>query len=107
MYKCTSETSHLQTARELRALSATIECQQPSRDLYKFVGRVHLASAASMASAASLPLADGAAPLTVPLGPEHLVLRGSRLQETDYIHGTHVEEFQQISPRGPLVRWQR
>ncbi|XP_030620761.1 phospholipid-transporting ATPase 11C [Chanos chanos] len=65
------------TEKDLESLSATIECEQPQPDLYKFVGRMHIYK----------PDQD---PLVRSLGPENLLLKGATLKNTKKIYGVAV-----------------
>ncbi len=83
-YRCVPEVSDLNTCEALNSLTAVIECEQPNPDLHKFVGRMHLE--------------DFDRPqTTIPLGHEHLLLRGSRLKETSFVFGkqspSHFDQF--------------
>lgn len=69
------KTSDFQTADHFDNLHSTIECQQPTADLYRFIGRIHFNQS------------DGAAHITCPLGPDNVVLRASSLKETPFIYG--------------------
>ncbi|XP_076877282.1 phospholipid-transporting ATPase 11C isoform X2 [Brachyhypopomus gauderio] len=63
--------------KDLQSLSATIECEQPQPDLYKFVGRMHIYK----------PEQD---PAVRSLGPENLLLKGATLKNTKKIYGVAV-----------------
>ncbi|XP_067313716.1 phospholipid-transporting ATPase 11C isoform X2 [Pseudorasbora parva] len=65
------------TEKDLQDLSATIECEQPQPDLYKFVGRMHIYKA-------------GQEPAVRSLGPENLLLKGATLKNTKKINGVAV-----------------
>ncbi|KAK7141388.1 hypothetical protein R3I93_015519 [Phoxinus phoxinus] len=65
------------TEKDLQALSATIECEQPQPDLYKFVGRMHIYKADQEPAVRSL-------------GPENLLLKGATLKNTKKINGVAV-----------------
>ncbi|XP_066504564.1 phospholipid-transporting ATPase 11C isoform X2 [Hoplias malabaricus] len=65
------------TERDLQSLNATIECEQPQPDLYKFVGRMHIYKA-------------GLDPAVRSLGPENLLLKGATLKNTKKIYGVAV-----------------
>ncbi|XP_035264800.1 phospholipid-transporting ATPase 11C isoform X2 [Anguilla anguilla] len=65
------------TERDLDSLNATIECEQPQPDLYKFVGRMHVNRS------------DGD-PAVRSLGPENLLLKGATLKNTKKIYGVAV-----------------
>lgn len=63
--------------KDLETLSATIECEQPQPDLYKFVGRMHICK-------------SNQEPIVRSLGPENLLLKGATLKNTQKICGVAV-----------------
>ncbi|XP_037531685.1 phospholipid-transporting ATPase IG [Nematolebias whitei] len=63
--------------RDLQSLSATIECEQPQPDLYKFNGRMHICK-------------NNQEPAVRSLGPENLLLKGATLKNTQKICGIAV-----------------
>ncbi|XP_028315119.1 phospholipid-transporting ATPase IG isoform X3 [Gouania willdenowi] len=65
------------TEKDLDSLSATIECEQPQPDLYKFVGRMHIYK-------------SNQEPAVRSLGPENLLLKGATLKNTQKILGVAV-----------------
>ncbi|KAK1163093.1 phospholipid-transporting ATPase 11C-like isoform X2 [Acipenser oxyrinchus oxyrinchus] len=65
------------TEKHLDSFYATIECEQPQPDLYKFVGRMHITK-------------DGQEPIVRSLGPENLLLKGATLKNTKKIYGVAV-----------------
>ncbi|XP_051513935.1 phospholipid-transporting ATPase IG-like isoform X2 [Myxocyprinus asiaticus] len=65
------------TEKDLWALTATIECEQPQPDLYKFVGRMHIYKPEQETAVRSL-------------GPENLLLKGATLKNTQTIYGVAV-----------------
>uniref|UniRef100_A0A673LJY4 Phospholipid-transporting ATPase n=1 Tax=Sinocyclocheilus rhinocerous TaxID=307959 RepID=A0A673LJY4_9TELE len=65
------------TEKDLQALPATIECEQPQPDLYKFVGRMHIYKPEQEPAVRSL-------------GPENLLLKGATLKNTKKIYGVAV-----------------
>ncbi|XP_062380155.1 phospholipid-transporting ATPase 11C isoform X1 [Sardina pilchardus] len=65
------------TDKELEHLSATIECEQPQPDLYKFNGRMHIYKTDQETLVRSL-------------GPENLLLKGATLKNTEKICGVAV-----------------
>ena len=71
--------SDFQSVECFNNLQSVIECQQPTADLYKFVGRIHFCHPSRGLQ------------VTSPLGPEHVVLRGSKLKETKFIYGDHLD----------------
>ncbi|XP_054647734.1 phospholipid-transporting ATPase IG isoform X6 [Dunckerocampus dactyliophorus] len=62
---------------DLESLSATIECEQPQPDLYKFVGRMHIYKSNQETAVRSL-------------GPENLLLKGATLKNTQKVSGVAV-----------------
>uniref|UniRef100_A0A672J2S1 Phospholipid-transporting ATPase n=1 Tax=Salarias fasciatus TaxID=181472 RepID=A0A672J2S1_SALFA len=65
------------TEKDLESLNATIECEQPQPDLYKFVGRMHIYK-------------SNQEPAVRSLGPENLLLKGATLKNTQKICGVAV-----------------
>ncbi|XP_038554978.1 phospholipid-transporting ATPase 11C isoform X1 [Micropterus salmoides] len=65
------------TENDLESLNATIECEQPQPDLYKFVGRMHI-------------YRNDQEPAVRSLGPENLLLKGATLKNTQKICGVAV-----------------
>ncbi|XP_056328551.1 phospholipid-transporting ATPase IG isoform X2 [Danio aesculapii] len=63
--------------KDLQALTAAIECEQPQPDLYKFVGRMHIYKPEQEEAVRSL-------------GPENLLLKGATLKNTKKIYGVAV-----------------
>ncbi|XP_010734895.1 phospholipid-transporting ATPase 11C isoform X5 [Larimichthys crocea] len=63
--------------KDLESLNATIECEQPQPDLYKFVGRMHIDK-------------NDQEPAVRSLGPENLLLKGATLKNTQKIYGVAV-----------------
>ncbi|XP_055499958.1 phospholipid-transporting ATPase IG isoform X3 [Leucoraja erinacea] len=76
-YFTVSDTNAFRTEKEIDSLIASIECEQPQPDLYKFVGRIHVFS-------------DIQEPVARSLGPENLLLRGATLKNTDQIYGVSI-----------------
>ncbi|OXB63951.1 hypothetical protein ASZ78_006822 [Callipepla squamata] len=66
------DTKAFHSEQEIDALHATIECEQPQPDLYKFVGRINVYH-------------DRNEPTARPLGSENLLLRGATLKNTEKI----------------------
>uniref|UniRef100_A0AAY4D5G2 Phospholipid-transporting ATPase n=1 Tax=Denticeps clupeoides TaxID=299321 RepID=A0AAY4D5G2_9TELE len=62
------------TEKDLESLTATIECEQPQPDLYKYVSARHTLSWKR----------------SVSLGPENLLLKGATLKNTKKIYGVAV-----------------
>ncbi|XP_029702916.1 phospholipid-transporting ATPase 11C isoform X3 [Takifugu rubripes] len=65
------------TEKDLESLNATIECEQPQPDLYKFVGRMHIDK-------------NDQEPVVRSLGPENLLLKGATLKNTQKICGVAI-----------------
>ncbi|XP_043195824.1 phospholipid-transporting ATPase IF-like isoform X1 [Amphibalanus amphitrite] len=73
-----AQTRHMRSVSDLDAIRASIECENPRPDLYKFIGTMKFHNAASGTVE------------SVPLGPEHVLLRGSRLKNTADIYGCAI-----------------
>ncbi|EPY86928.1 putative phospholipid-transporting ATPase IH [Camelus ferus] len=71
------DTKGFHTEEDVGGLHATIECEQPQPDLYRFVGRINVYS-------------DLNDPVVRPLGSENLLLRGATLKNTEKIFGVAV-----------------
>ncbi|XP_066092919.1 phospholipid-transporting ATPase IH isoform X2 [Saccopteryx bilineata] len=71
------DTKGFHTEEDIDGLHATIECEQPQPDLYKFVGRINVYS-------------DQNDPVVRPLGSENLLLRGATLKNTEKIFGVAI-----------------
>ncbi|KAI6078676.1 putative phospholipid-transporting ATPase IH isoform X1 [Aix galericulata] len=71
------DTKAFHSEEEIDALHATIECEQPQPDLYKFVGRINIYH-------------DSNEPTARPLGSENLLLRGATLKNTEKIFGVAI-----------------
>ncbi|XP_078236695.1 phospholipid-transporting ATPase IG isoform X4 [Pogona vitticeps] len=71
------DTANLCTCQALNHLIATIECEQPQPDLYRFVGRINIYK-------------RNQEPVARPLGPENLLLKGATLKNTPKIYGVAV-----------------
>ncbi|XP_042883208.1 probable phospholipid-transporting ATPase IA isoform X4 [Penaeus japonicus] len=67
------ETAHLLEARDLMNLSGKIECEAPNRFLYQFTGNLKMTSRQA-----------------VPLSPDQVLLRGAKLQNTNWVFGLVV-----------------
>ncbi|XP_061081832.1 phospholipid-transporting ATPase IH isoform X4 [Conger conger] len=76
-YYAVQDTQAFQTEEDLDSLQATIECEQPQPDLYKFVGRINIYQ-------------DRNEPSARPLGSENLLLRGATLKNTDCIYAVAI-----------------
>uniref|UniRef100_A0A8D1DZ08 Phospholipid-transporting ATPase n=1 Tax=Sus scrofa TaxID=9823 RepID=A0A8D1DZ08_PIG len=71
------DTKGFHSEQDIDGLHATIECEQPQPDLYKFVGRINIYN-------------DLNDPVVRPLGSENLLLRGATLKNTEKIFGVAV-----------------
>ncbi|XP_058885895.1 phospholipid-transporting ATPase IH isoform X4 [Acipenser ruthenus] len=71
-YYAVQDTKAFHTEQEVDTINATIECEQPQSDLYKFVGRINIYQ-------------DRDEPIARPLGSENLLLRGATLKNTEHI----------------------
>ncbi|NXU48658.1 AT11C ATPase, partial [Turnix velox] len=71
------DTTVLCTNEAMDTLTATIECEQPQPDLYKFVGRITI-------------YRSNQEPVARSLGPENLLLKGATLKNTKKIYGVAV-----------------
>ncbi|KAL6864919.1 hypothetical protein ACP4OV_016070 [Aristida adscensionis] len=69
-------TSALQDDAAFAAFAAVIRCEDPNAHLYSFVGNIQLAGAADHAQH--------------PLSPQQLLLRDSKLRNTDFVYGAVV-----------------
>uniref|UniRef100_A0A8C4RW85 Probable phospholipid-transporting ATPase IH n=1 Tax=Erpetoichthys calabaricus TaxID=27687 RepID=A0A8C4RW85_ERPCA len=72
-YFAVQDTKSFHTEEEVDRINATIECEQPQPDLYKFVGRINIYQNRDE-----------------PLGSENLLLRGATLKNTEYIFGVAI-----------------
>ncbi|KAM8953601.1 phospholipid-transporting ATPase IG [Pelodytes ibericus] len=75
-YFAVRETTNLCTDDTIDTLTATIECEQPQPDLYKFVGRMNVYTNQDIKASS--------------LGPENLLLKGATLKNTRKIYGVAV-----------------
>ncbi|KAM5145743.1 phospholipid-transporting ATPase IG isoform 2-T2 [Mantella aurantiaca] len=75
-YHAVRETSTLCTDEAVDGLTATIECEQPQPDLYKFVGRMNIYTNQEVKARS--------------LGPENLLLKGATLKNTQKVYGVAV-----------------
>ncbi|CAG7734664.1 unnamed protein product [Allacma fusca] len=86
------ETSILLETKDLASLTGFLECEQPNRHLYEFAGKLKLGSNEELA-----------------LGPDQLLLRGAKLQNTNWIFGQvvytgHETKLMKNSTAAPLKR---
>ncbi|XP_078544731.1 phospholipid-transporting ATPase IG isoform X1 [Lissotriton helveticus] len=77
VYYALRETAALSTVQTVDCLNATIECEQPQPDLYKFVGRMNIYEDNQTVTARSL-------------GPENLLLKGATLKNTKKVYGVAI-----------------
>ncbi|XP_015200795.1 probable phospholipid-transporting ATPase IA isoform X2 [Lepisosteus oculatus] len=83
-------TTEIRDIDSLTRLSGRMECENPNRHLYDFVGNIGL---------------EGHS--TVPLGPDQILLRGAQLRNTQWVHGIvvytgHDTKLMQNSTSPPL-----
>ncbi|KAI0230344.1 putative phospholipid-transporting ATPase IF [Lamellibrachia satsuma] len=71
------ETRECDNVTSLTELCAVAECEQPTSDLYRFIGRITI----------QFP---GGGEITRSLGPENLLLRSSRLKNSGFVFGFAV-----------------
>uniref|UniRef100_A0A8C5SCD9 Phospholipid-transporting ATPase n=1 Tax=Laticauda laticaudata TaxID=8630 RepID=A0A8C5SCD9_LATLA len=76
-YYAVQDTKTLQNEQDIDKLHATIECEQPQPDLYKFVGRINIYH-------------ESNEPIARPLGSENVLLRGATLKNTEKIFGVAI-----------------
>ncbi|XP_020820884.1 phospholipid-transporting ATPase IH isoform X1 [Phascolarctos cinereus] len=76
-YYAVQDTKGFQTEEDIDSLHATVECEQPQPDLYKFVGRIHVYQ-------------ERNDPIVRSLGSENLLLRGASLKNTEKIFGVAI-----------------
>ncbi|KAG9492249.1 hypothetical protein GDO78_000654 [Eleutherodactylus coqui] len=76
-YFSVQDTKAFYNEQEMDTLHATIECEQPQPDLYKFVGRINIYN-------------ETEDPVARPLGSENLLLRGATLKNTERIFGVAI-----------------
>uniref|UniRef100_A0AAJ7UDE7 Phospholipid-transporting ATPase n=1 Tax=Petromyzon marinus TaxID=7757 RepID=A0AAJ7UDE7_PETMA len=78
-YLAPARSPRVRSPQDFSGFSAAVECRQPHPDLYRFEGHITIHNAEE----AELSVPDS-------LGPENLLLRGSRLKNTDFIYGAAV-----------------
>ncbi|XP_018417757.1 PREDICTED: probable phospholipid-transporting ATPase IH [Nanorana parkeri] len=76
-YFSVQDTKAFHHEQDMDTLHATIECEQPQPDLYKFVGRINVYSGTEDTTAR-------------PLGSENLLLRGATLKNTERVFGVAI-----------------
>lgn len=89
------QTVDLQAESDLVGLEASVECEQPNRHLYEFTGNIQI---------------HGSPP--IPLGPDQLLLRGSRLKNSEWVYGVavytgHDSKLMQNSKKGAILMLKR
>ena len=85
MKSCPKLTRDLNDPQKLDRLRAHIECQQPTVNLYQFVGTLTVYRANFEVQNSE----DDKGGVTS-LGLDNLLLRGARLKDTDYVYGIVV-----------------
>lgn len=76
-------TRDLNDPAKLDGLRAHIECQQPTVNLYQFVGTLNVYRTNSESDAPEVNRE------VTSLGLDSLLLRGARLKDTDYVYGSN------------------
>uniref|UniRef100_A0A4W5Q897 Phospholipid-transporting ATPase n=1 Tax=Hucho hucho TaxID=62062 RepID=A0A4W5Q897_9TELE len=76
-YYAVPDTMDFKTEQKVDSLHATIECEQPQPDLYKFVGRINIYK-------------EREDPIARSLGAENLLLRGATLKNTEHIYAVAI-----------------
>ena len=74
-------TRNMHDPSSLDSLRADIECQQPTVNLYQFIGKLTVYSSPNQSASSSASVKSEA------LGVDNLLLRGARLKDTDFIYG--------------------
>ncbi|XP_076370308.1 phospholipid-transporting ATPase IF-like isoform X1 [Tachypleus tridentatus] len=77
VHECLPETRDYQTAESFSSFCASIECEEPTANLYTFIGRMTCYKNIQETSVGSL-------------GPVNLLLKGARLKNTNFIYGCCV-----------------
>ncbi|KAK7893226.1 hypothetical protein WMY93_022378 [Mugilogobius chulae] len=75
-YYAVQDTKAYTTEEEVDSIHATIECEQPQPDLYRFVGRINVYMNNDSVAR--------------PLGSENLLLRGATLKNTKHIYAVAI-----------------
>ncbi|XP_061548497.1 phospholipid-transporting ATPase IH isoform X5 [Phycodurus eques] len=75
-YYAVQDTKAYNVEKEVDSIHATIECEQPQPDLYKFIGRINIYM--------------NNEPVARPLGSENVLLRGATLKNTGYIYAVAI-----------------
>ncbi|XP_021953881.1 probable phospholipid-transporting ATPase IA isoform X2 [Folsomia candida] len=87
------ETAEVLDTRDLAALTGYVECELPNRHLYEFAGKLKLGNAGE----------------ELALGPDQVLLRGAKLQNTNWVFGQvvytgHETKLLKNSTAAPLKR---
>ncbi|XP_075873212.1 phospholipid-transporting ATPase IH isoform X2 [Nelusetta ayraudi] len=75
-YYAVQDTKAYRTETEVESIHATIECEQPQPDLYKFVGRINIYTDSESVAR--------------PLGSENVLLRGATLKNTEHVYAVAI-----------------
>ncbi|MEQ2308243.1 putative phospholipid-transporting ATPase IH, partial [Ameca splendens] len=75
-YHAVQDTKAYKTEEEINCIHATIDCEQPQPDLYKFRGNINIYM--------------GNEPVSRSLASQNLLLRGATLKNTEYIYGVAI-----------------
>uniref|UniRef100_A0A3P9P581 Phospholipid-transporting ATPase n=1 Tax=Poecilia reticulata TaxID=8081 RepID=A0A3P9P581_POERE len=75
-YHAIQDTKAYKTEEEVNYIHATIDCEQPQPDLYKFRGNINIYM--------------GNEPVSRSLASQNLLLRGATLKNTEYIYGVAI-----------------
>ncbi|XP_038123447.1 probable phospholipid-transporting ATPase IH isoform X2 [Cyprinodon tularosa] len=75
-YHAVQDTKAYKTEEEVNCIHATIDCEQPQPDLYKFRGNINIYM--------------GSEPVSRSLASQNLLLRGATLKNTQYIYGVAI-----------------
>uniref|UniRef100_A0A3B3WP89 Phospholipid-transporting ATPase n=1 Tax=Poecilia mexicana TaxID=48701 RepID=A0A3B3WP89_9TELE len=75
-YHAVQDTKAYKTEEEVNCIHATIDCEQPQPDLYKFRGNINIYM--------------GNEPVSRSLASQNLLLRGATLKNTEYIYGVAI-----------------
>uniref|UniRef100_A0A4W3IKA7 Phospholipid-transporting ATPase n=1 Tax=Callorhinchus milii TaxID=7868 RepID=A0A4W3IKA7_CALMI len=85
------QTSEIKDIESLMKFYGKLECENPNRYLYEFIGNLYFANSRS----------------TFPLGPDQILLRGAQLRNTQWVHGVvvytgHDTKLMQNTIRAPI-----
>uniref|UniRef100_A0A4W3IKH5 Phospholipid-transporting ATPase n=1 Tax=Callorhinchus milii TaxID=7868 RepID=A0A4W3IKH5_CALMI len=84
------QTSEIKDIESLMKFYGKLECENPNRYLYEFIGNLYFANSS-----------------TFPLGPDQILLRGAQLRNTQWVHGVvvytgHDTKLMQNTIRAPI-----